>query len=161
MSGSALAESVRANFPFACLFRVRYSEIDGQQIVFNAHYLTWFDTALGELFRHLGVVYGEAREGADPIDFHTVRNLIDYHAPVRFDEVVAVCCRLGRIGRSSVTFEMAIFARDDETPRATGQVVWVCAGVGDHASKPIPDDMRARFEALNTAAPVEVDPVRV
>lgn len=161
MSGSALAESVRANFPFACLFRVRYSEIDGQQIVFNAHYLTWFDTALGELFRHLGVVYGEAREGADPIDFHTVRNLIDYHAPVRFDEVVAVCCRLGRIGRSSVTFEMAIFARDDETPRATGQVVWVCAGVGDHASKPIPDDMRARFEALNTAAQVEVDPVRV
>ena len=63
MSGSALAESVRANYPFACLFRVRYSEIDGQQIVFNAHYLTWFDTALAELFRHLGIVYGEAREG--------------------------------------------------------------------------------------------------
>ncbi len=161
MKELSLAETSRADYPFACLFRVRYSEIDGQQIVFNAHYLTWFDTALGELFRYLGIVYGTARDGADPVDFHTVRNLIDYHAPVRFDEVVAVSCRLGRLGRSSVTFELAIFARGDEAPRATGQVVWVCAGVGDHASRPIPDDMRARFEALNGETPIEVDPVRI
>jgi len=161
MSETSLAETSRADYPFACLFRVRYSEIDGQQIVFNAHYLTWFDTALAEFFRHLGIVYGTARDGADPVDFHTVRNLIDYHAPVRFDEVVAVACRLGRMGRSSVTFEMAIFARGGDRPRATGQVVWVCAGIGDHASKPIPDDMRARFEAARTAAPVEIDPVQI
>lgn len=151
----------RGEFPFACLFRVRYSEIDGQQIVFNAHYLTWMDTALAEYLRHLGIVYGEVREGAEPVDFHTVRNLIDYHAPVRFDEVIAVCCRPGRIGRSSITFEMAIFARGDDAARATGQVVWVCAGIGDHASRPIPDDMRGRFEAARGAEPVEVDPVRV
>lgn len=151
----------REAFPFACLFRVRYSEIDGQQIVFNAHYLTWMDTALGEYLRHLGVVYGDAREGAEPVDFHTVRNLIDYHAPVRFDEVIAVCCRPGRIGRSSITFEMAIFARGDDAARATGQVVWVCAGIGDHASRPIPDPMRARFEAGREAAQVEIDPVRI
>ena len=161
MNERSLAETSRADYPFACLFRVRYSEIDGQQIVFNAHYLTWFDTALGELFRYLGIVYGTARDGADPVDFHTVRNLIDYHAPVRFDEVVAVSCRLGRLGRSSVTFELAIFARGEDAPRATGQVVWVCAGVGDHASRPIPDDMRARFEALNGETPIEVDPVRI
>ncbi|MEE4299424.1 MAG: thioesterase family protein [Pseudomonadales bacterium] len=155
------AEVTRGDFPFACLFRVRYSEIDGQQIVFNAHYLTWMDTALAEYLRHLGIVYGDAREGAEPVDFHTVRNLIDYHAPVRFDEVIAVCCRPGRIGRSSITFEMAIFARGDGAARATGQVVWVCAGIGDHASRPIPDDMRARFDAARDAEPVEVDPVRV
>ena len=27
-------------------FRVRYSEIDGQRVVFNAHYLTYFDTTI-------------------------------------------------------------------------------------------------------------------
>ena len=59
-----------------------------------------------------------------------------------------------------MTFELAIFARGT-MHRATGQVVWVCAGVGDHASRPIPDDMRARFEALNGETPIEVDPVRI
>jgi acyl-CoA thioester hydrolase len=161
VSGSALRDAPRAAFPFACLFRVRYSEIDGQQIVFNAHYLTWFDTALAEYFRHLGVVYGSAREGAEPVDFHTVRNVIDYHAPVRFDEVIEVCCRPGRIGTSSITFETAVFVRGDDAVRATGEVVWVCAGIGDHASRPIPDTMRARLDAARTAPPVEIDPVRV
>ena len=35
-------------------FRVRYSEIDGQGVVFNAHYLTYFDTTITEYFRALG-----------------------------------------------------------------------------------------------------------
>ena len=156
-----LVETAPEHWPFACLFRVRYSEIDGQQIVFNAHYLTWFDTALAEYFRHLGIVYGSARDGTEPVDFHTVRNLIDYHAPVRFDEVIAVCARPGRIGRASVTFELALFARGEERPRATGQVVWVCAGIGDHVSRPIPEPLRAGFEAARTAARVEIDPVRI
>jgi acyl-CoA thioester hydrolase len=157
----SLAASGPGDFPFACLFRVRYSEIDGQQIVFNAHYLTWFDTALSEYFRHLGILYGSSREGAEPVDFHTVRNLIDYHAPIRFDEVIAVAARPGRIGRSSVTFELAIFARGETRPRASGQVVWVCAGIGDHRSQPIPDAMRMRFEGARTAARVEIDPVQL
>lgn len=155
----ALRDAPPEAFPFACLFRVRYSEIDGQQIVFNAHYLTWFDTALSEYLRHLGVVYGSAREGAEPVDFHTVRNLIDYHAPVRFDEVIAVNARIGRIGSASITFEMAIHARGETRPRCTGQVVWVCAGIGDHVSRPIPDGLRERFEAVRGASRIEIDPV--
>lgn len=154
-----LRATTPGDYPFACLFRVRYSEIDGQQIVFNAHYLTWFDTALAEYFRHLGIVYGSAREGVEDVDFHTVRNLIDYHAPVHFDEVIAVCARPGRMGRSSIAFEMAVFVRGETGPRTSGQVVWVCAGIGDHASKPIPDAMRARFEAARSAPRVEIDPV--
>ena len=160
----ALRDRPRTDFPFACLFRVRYAEIDGQQIVFNAHYLTWFDTALAEFFRHHGIVYGSARSGAEPVDFHTVRNVIDYHAPVHFDEVVAVAVRPGRIGTSSVRFDLAIFARGDDRARATGEIVWVCAGIGDHRSRPIPDVLRRRLEAAGAAAadgrePVEVDPV--
>lgn len=155
-------ETVRDDWAFACLFRVRYSEIDGQQIVFNAHYLTWFDTALAEYFRHFDIVFGTARAGAEPVDFHTVRNLVEYRAPVRFDEVIAVGVRPGRIGTSSVTFELAIFARgDDGAPRASGEVVWVCAGLGDHASRPIPEAMRAKFEAARSAPAVEIDPVRI
>ena len=43
----------RSEFKFSFPFRVRYSEVDGQKIVFNAHYLTYFDTAITEYFRAL------------------------------------------------------------------------------------------------------------
>lgn len=158
---SELKDTSPEAYPFATRFRVRYSEIDGQSIVFNAHYLTWYDTALAEYFRHLGISIDDLIHGDDPTDFHTVRNLIDYHAPVRYDEVISVHVRPGRIGRSSVTFEMAIFARGEQSPRNTGQVVWVAAGVGDHQSKPVPDSVRAKLEASRDSAPVEVDPAQL
>src|SRR5438445_12442479 len=44
----------REQFWFFHPFRVRYSEIDGQGIVFNVHYLTYFDTTITEYFRALG-----------------------------------------------------------------------------------------------------------
>ena len=47
----------RSDFNFAWPFRVRYSEVDGQKIVFNAHYLTYFDTAITEYFRALPYDY--------------------------------------------------------------------------------------------------------
>ncbi|MCC5873425.1 MAG: acyl-CoA thioesterase [Gammaproteobacteria bacterium] len=154
-----LSETGPQDYPFACQFRVRYSEIDGQLIVFNAHYLTYYDTALGEFFRHAGIVYGEARDADSDVDFHTVRNLIDYHAPVRLDELIAVHVRVGRIGRSSISFEVALFAEDEDRPRNSGEVVWVCAGIGDHRSRPIPDHLRVRFEAANTGPRLVIDPV--
>jgi hypothetical protein len=39
----------REQFWFFHPFRVRYSEIDGQGVVFNAHYLTYFDTTITSL----------------------------------------------------------------------------------------------------------------
>jgi len=39
----------REHYNFFHPFRVRYSEIDAQGIVFNAHYFTYFDTAITEL----------------------------------------------------------------------------------------------------------------
>ncbi len=35
----------------------RYAEIDQQGVVFNGHYLTWFDEACTGLFDHLRVSY--------------------------------------------------------------------------------------------------------
>ena len=43
----------REQFNFHYSFRIRYSEVDAQGIVFNAHYLTFFDTAMTEYLRHI------------------------------------------------------------------------------------------------------------
>ena len=88
----------RSDFKFAWPFRVRYSEVDGQMIVFNAHYLTYFDTAITEYFRALPYDY-RAQVELTGEDFHTVRTLVEYQQPIAFDEDIEVCVRTARLGR--------------------------------------------------------------
>ena len=133
----------RQDFWFHFPFRVRYSEIDAQSVVFNAHYLTYFDTAITEYCRALGWDYkGEtARTG---VDFHTVKTLVEYKAPIRFDEQIEVCVRTGRIGRSSLAFALAIYTKDfPEDLRATGEVIWVYTDQATHKTVPVTEELRA------------------
>ena len=86
----------REQFWFFHPFRVRYSEIDGQGVVFNAHYLTYFDTTITEYFRALGYdQFADAK--ATGIDFHVVKSVIEYKAPVLFDWELEVGARVARI----------------------------------------------------------------
>lgn len=132
----------RDAFGFFHPFRVRYSEIDLQGVVFNAHYLTYFDTAITEYFRSLGVdVIAEAK--ATGVDFHTVRSLVEYKAPIRLDQEIDVGCRAARLGRSSLTLALAIFARGDTRLLASGEIVWVNTDQRTHKPVAIGERLRA------------------
>jgi acyl-CoA thioester hydrolase len=135
--------TTRAEFPFAFPFRIRYSEIDGQSIVFNAHYLTFFDTTITEFMRWLGYDYaGEVKRTG--LDFHTVKTLVEYKAPIHFDEEIEVAIRAARIGRSSLAFALAIFGKAAAGDlRATGEVVWVFTDQRTRETVPVPDRLRA------------------
>lgn len=127
----------RDRFRFFHPFRVRYSEIDGQGVLFNAHYLTYYDTAITEYFRALGYdQYADAK--ASGVDFHVVKALVEYKAPIRFDWELDVGVRVGRIGNSSLTFELAIFRKGEDAVLATGEVVWVNTDQTTHRPAPIP-----------------------
>ncbi|MET4200138.1 thioesterase family protein [Bradyrhizobium sp. LA6.12] len=132
----------RENFRFFHPFRVRYSEIDGQGVVFNAHYLTYFDTTITEYFRALGFDQYAAAQ-ASGIDFHVVKSLIEYKAPVRFDWELDVGARVARIGNSSLVFELAIFLKDGTDALVTGEIVWVYTNQETHRPVTIPASMRA------------------
>jgi acyl-CoA thioester hydrolase len=133
-------------FLFSFPFRVRYSEVDLQGVVFNAHYLTYFDTALTEFMRHVGYDYlGRAEETGT--DFHTVRSVVDYLAPIRFDQRIDVFVRVGRLGRSSLTFELEIRSPGEDRALARGEIVWVTVDRANHRPVAVPDDMAALFEA--------------
>src|SRR5262245_42262521 len=141
----------REQFWFFHPFRVRYSEIDGQGVVFNAHYLTFYDTAINEYFRALGYDYlGEVkRTGAD---FHTVKTLVEYKRPIRFDADIEVGVRIARMGTSSMTFALAIFLKADGAALATGEVVWVYTDQRAHKPVPVPDALRAMIAAFEKAS---------
>lgn len=142
MSGKT---TTRDGFGFFFPFRVRYSEIDAQAVVFNAHYLTYYDTALTEYLRALGYdAYADAR--ATGMDFHTVKSVVEYRVPILFDQEIEVGARVARIGSSSVTFELAIFLKGDDGVRATGEIVWVNTDQRTHRPAPLADHVRKLFE---------------
>ncbi|MBS0531151.1 MAG: acyl-CoA thioesterase [Proteobacteria bacterium] len=131
----------RDQFRFYHPFRVRYSEIDGQGVLFNAHYLTYYDTAITEFFRALGYdQYADARKTG--MDFHVVKAVVEYKAPIRFDWELEVGVRVARIGSSSVVFELAIFQRERDDLLATGEIVWVNTDQTTHRPAPIPATTR-------------------
>ena len=136
----------RERFWFFHPFRVRYSEIDGQGVVFNAHYLTYFDTTITEYFRALGYdQYADAQ--ASGIDFHVVKSLIEYKAPVRFDQELDVGARVARIGSSSISFELAIFLKGGNDALVTGEIVWVYTDQKTHRPVPITTSIRDMIAA--------------
>ena len=141
----------REQFWFFFPFRVRYSEIDGQGVVFNAHYLTYFDTSITEYFRALGYdQYADSRKTG--IDFHVVKSLIEYKAPVLFDQEIEVGVRVARIGNSSLVFELAIFLKGGAEVFVIGEIVWVYTDQATHRPVPIPKSIRELIASAGAAS---------
>ena len=139
----------RDQFWFFHPFRVRYSEIDGQGVLFNAHYLTFYDTAITEFFRALGYdQYADAQKTG--MDFHVVKAVIEYKAPIRFDWELDVGVRVARLGTSSLVFELAIFQKEQTDLLATGEIVWVNTDQTTHRPAPIPDATRRLIASRET-----------
>ncbi|OYU50586.1 MAG: thioesterase [Rhizobiales bacterium PAR1] len=139
--------TTRADFPFFHPFRVRYSEIDGQAVVYNAHYLTYYDTAIFEYYRAIG--YDQFRESKELLeDWHVVKALVEYRAPLTYDLEFEVGVRVAKMGTSSLTYALAIFPKGEETLLATGEVVQVYTDQRTHKSMPIPERIRAMYRAF-------------
>ena len=129
----------RETFRLRHPLRVRWAESDPQGIVFNGHYLTYFDVAIAEYWRAIGLPYPAGLEGTG-VDVFAVKSTVEYLAPARYDDEIEVGCRVAKLGRSSLTFAFAIWRGADEITR--GEIVYVCADVAQRQSVPIPPAVR-------------------
>ena len=127
----------RNDFKFSFGFKVRYSETDMQGVVFNAHYLTYFDTAISEYVRWLGYDYQGHREELGQ-DFHAVHVELDFYSPCRFDDELDVCVGVSKLGKSSLTFQVEIFLKGRDELKTSGRVIWVNADQKEYKSRPLP-----------------------
>lgn len=119
-----------------------------QGVVFNAHYLAYFDVALTE--------YWEALTGARKADgdgvfehLYVVKSVIDYHASARFDDVVDIGVRIARLGRASMTCHFEIHRTGEHL--ITGETVYVHAV--DGSSVPFPDAFRCKVAEFERTQP--------
>ncbi|MBI9091523.1 MAG: acyl-CoA thioesterase [Desulfobacterium sp.] len=134
----------RVGFEFFYPLRVRYAEIDAQGVVFNAHYLTYFDTALTEYLRFIDYDYMGAVKSKG-IDFHLVKSTIEYLSPIHFDDTIEISVRAKQIGNTSITWELGIFRERSDHCLTRGEIIWVCAKTGENRSCPLPPDLVERL----------------
>ena len=139
----------RSQFAFFYPLRVRYSEVDSQGYVFNANHVNFFQTGLTEYFRDLD--YDHASEAPDA-DFHTVRVVLDIKGPVSFDQEVDLGVRAARVGRSSITWEAALFPRGGDQELTRGEIVWVNVDQKKGGSSSLPQKLVDRLKEREAAA---------
>jgi len=132
--------------------RVRWAETDAQGIVFNGHYLTFFDVAITEYWRAIGRPYPATLAGTG-VDLFAVKSTVEYLAPARYDDWLDVGCRVARVGNSSIGFELAIWRGDAQITR--GEVVYVCADPVARRSLAVPQVLRQAIAAWEGEAPVD------
>jgi len=139
-------------FNFRHQLRVRYSEIDGQRIVFNSHYMTYIDVAVTEYLRNvLGRHYDKTLQ-YNGFEIVLVKTEIEFKKPGRFDDVLNIYCKVGRLGNSSMDFELAL-TRDDGEVLVTAKNLYIAVDLAAGKSRPIPPEIKqciVDFEGINT-----------
>lgn len=129
---------MRSDFRFFHPLRVRYSEIDGQGIVFNAHYLTYADVGVVEYFRFLDLDIVEmAQNGV--MDIALVNSTQNFKASAGFDDILEIGVRVSRLGNSSFTVEFEIFKPSRDEPIVLVESVYVNYNEATRSSAPLPD----------------------
>jgi acyl-CoA thioester hydrolase len=137
-------------FKFSAETRVGFSDTDAQGIVYYGRYLPYFDLARVEYHRNLGVLGMDIGEEGE--EFVMRASTIEYLAPAVFDDLIEVYVRVARIGRTSVTFELAAYrARDDELMVTATQTL-VLVDLGERKAVAIPDGYREAVRAFEGEA---------
>jgi acyl-CoA thioester hydrolase len=122
--------------------RPRYAEVDLQGVVFNAHWLTYFDEACTRFFEHLG--FDAAKDFFESFDVMLVKAVLEWQGPAGFDELVDIGVAVDRIGTKS--FDVRYTAAVGDRPTCVGVITYVSVTPGTHDSTAVPDALRARLE---------------
>jgi acyl-CoA thioester hydrolase len=131
---------VSDRFPFSYRFRIRYSEVDPQGVVFNSRYLEYADMAVVEYWRAMQL-------GPDDPDWpecHVGTATVRFTKPIRMDELIDAHVRIDRFGTASMTWAMELHGAGADDLRATIELVYVHVDLATGKSRPLPDRFKAR-----------------
>ena len=141
----------RQDFRFFHRLRVRWAEVDMQKIVFNAHYLMYFDTAVADYWRALALPYEEAMHELGG-DLYVKKASVEYHGSARYDDQLDIGLKCARIGNSSMVFTGAIFRGD--ALLITCELIYVFADPATQTSRPVPEGLRKILTGFEAGEPM-------
>jgi acyl-CoA thioester hydrolase len=143
----------KSDFVCAPQLRVRWAEVDMQKIVFNGHYLTYIDTAIAEYWRAIGLPYPQGYVERYANDVYLRKATVEYLGSARYDDVLTICCRVAKLGRSSMSFAFEIYREAEERPLVTAELVYVNADPATMKAAPLPEELRTRVTGYERIAP--------
>jgi YbgC/YbaW family acyl-CoA thioester hydrolase len=134
------------DWPVVYQRKVRYSDSDSQGVVFNANYLAYFDDALADYFEALGYPGHElAGHGYEVLVAHAE---LDYLAPARIGDALAVGCRAARIGTKSIRFDLEVWDETTNSAVVRGHEIYVTVDAETFASREVPPFLRTAIAKL-------------
>lgn len=134
-----MTDTTRQDFRFFHRLRVRWAEVDMQRIVFNAHYLMYFDTAMTDYWRALALPYDTTMQTLEG-ELYVKKATVEFHASARADDQLEVTLKCSRIGTSSLVFDGAIFRGNEHL--ISCELIYVFADPATQTSRPVPVALR-------------------
>lgn len=131
----------RADYPVFTEYRTRWMDNDQFGHVNNVLYYAFFDSAVNAtLIAEFGF-----DPLTDPTVFYVAETGCAFHSAVAFPAVLDVGVRVARLGSSSVSYEVGVFAQGEAEAAATGRFVHVHVDRQTERPTPLSDTQRATF----------------
>jgi acyl-CoA thioester hydrolase len=148
---------LREHFTFVHRLRVRWAEVDRQDVVFNGNYFLYFDVAMAEYWRAIGFDYPREIVSLG-MDIYAIKATAEYHGSAGYDQLLDVGCRVARIGRTSMVLLFGIWRGEEHL--TSGELIYVNADLKTKQSAPWPDFLRAKILAYERTPPEVIGPTR-
>jgi acyl-CoA thioester hydrolase len=144
MSNDKVPIGKRTDYPHFLAIPTRWMDNDLYGHVNNVVYYSYFDTVVnryliepGGLDIHQGPVVGIVAE-----------TQCRYFKSFTYPEIVEAGLRVGRLGNSSVRYEIGLFGEGEDTARAEGHFVHVFVERASNKPTPIPASIRSALERI-------------
>jgi acyl-CoA thioester hydrolase len=141
----------RKDFTFVHSLRVRWAEVDRQDVVFNGHYFLYFDVAVAEYWRAIGFRYPQDIVEKFGTDIYAAKASAEFHGSATYDDLLDVGCRAGRIGRSSMQLLLGVWRASEHI--TSGELVYVNVDLKTRKSAPWPDALKAAILGYERVKP--------
>ncbi len=138
----------RAHYRHFLAVPTRWMDNDAYGHVNNVTYYSYFDTAVNEHLIRAGGL--DIRHG--PVVGFVVETSCRFHRSLSFPDTVDAGLRVVRLGRTSVTYEIGLFARGADAPAATGRFVHVWVDRATERPAEVPAAIRAALAPLVVGA---------
>jgi len=135
---------VRADYRWFMTLATRWMDNDVYGHVNNVEYYSFFDTAVARFLMESGM-FGEGALDLDHVPHIglVVETQCRYFAPLAFPDQVTVGLRCGRLGTTSVRYEIGVFRNDEERASAEGHFVHVYVDRREQTTTvPVPGRLR-------------------
>ncbi|MFN2480244.1 MAG: acyl-CoA thioesterase [Pyrinomonadaceae bacterium] len=124
--------------------RVRWGDVDAARIIFYGAYIRFFEIAETELFRAVGLPYGDV---FDELDVWLPRAHLecDFRRAAQLDDLLEVSVYVGRVGTKSLRLNFEVRRKGVEEIVAEAHFVLVAVRRGTFESVPVPAELKRRL----------------